>query len=74
MAPNSQWELEISDLSSARRKRHSFHSDSCCSGVLLQVGCHYTHDGEEKYEEYDTVLLAIGRTGALPPSIVSDTL
>jgi len=32
-------------------------------GKEKKVGCHYTIDGEEKYEEYDTVLLAIGRTG-----------
>jgi len=27
------------------------------------VGCHFKHDGEEKYEEFDTVLLAVGRKG-----------
>jgi thioredoxin reductase (NADPH) len=32
-------------------------------GKERKVGCYYELDGEEKYEEYDTVLLAIGRKG-----------
>jgi thioredoxin reductase (NADPH) len=32
-------------------------------GTEKAVGCHFTQGGAEKYEEYDTVLLAIGRTG-----------
>jgi len=32
-------------------------------GTDKAVGCHFVQDGAEKYEEFDTVLLAIGRKG-----------
>eukprot|EP00656_Telonema_subtile_P035195 TRINITY_DN3918_c0_g1_i10.p1 TRINITY_DN3918_c0_g1~~TRINITY_DN3918_c0_g1_i10.p1 ORF type:complete len:326 (+),score=93.90 TRINITY_DN3918_c0_g1_i10:104-1081(+) len=33
------------------------------AGTERKVGCHFTKDGKEEYEEFDTVLLAIGRKG-----------
>lgn len=32
-------------------------------GKEKKVGCHFSLDGKEEYEEFDTVLLAIGRKG-----------
>ena len=43
--------------------KHKCSPISFVDGKERKVGCHFKHDGVEGYEEYDTVLLAIGRTG-----------